>query len=304
MMLRGLLLLLFGTLACSTAAIIIKMSEPYQTDPILLASFRCLIASVILSPLYFRDRRAHRDTYKLKHLGAALLPGVFMGLHFISWNFGVVKTAAANATLLVTMTPITMPFFAWIIFRQKLNRAEWAATTFSVIGVVILMMGDLELEGDNLTGDLLSLLSLLLLTYYLILARVNRSIGSIWLYIVPLYFISGSFCLLCSLFFTHPFQSFSVNELYIFLALALIPTVTGHSILNYSMRHLPSQLVAIVSSGQFIFTGILAYIIHNETIHGSFLVASVLVVIGVVVAVRARKETAGDDKLAKNKSPT
>ena len=92
-----------------------------------------------------------------------------MGLHFISWNFGVVKTAAANATLLVTMTPITMPFYAWIILRQKLNRIEWVATAFSVIGVVILVMGDLELEGENATGDLLSLLSLLLLTYYLIL---------------------------------------------------------------------------------------------------------------------------------------
>ena len=298
-MLKRFVLLLFGTLACSTAAIIIKLSE---TDPILLASFRCLIASIILSPLYFRDRRAHRNTYKFKHLRVALLPGVFMGLHFISWNFGVVQTQVANATLLVTMTPITMPFLVWIMFRQKLNRAEWVATSFSVIGVVILTMADLQLQDGNLTGDLLSLLSLLLLTYYLILARVNRSIGSIWLYIVPLYFISGSFCLLCSLFFTHPFQSFSLNEIYIFLALAIIPTVIGHSILNYSMRHLPSQLVAIVSSGQFVYAGILAYFIHDEAVHESFLLASALVVIGVVVAVRARKESAGVD-LAKNKSP-
>ncbi|MCP4707753.1 MAG: DMT family transporter, partial [Planctomycetes bacterium] len=139
MMLKGFVLLLFGTLACSTAAIIIKMSEPYQTDPILLASFRCLIASIILFPLYYRDRRQHRDTKKFKYLRAALLPGIFMGLHFISWNFGVVKTQVANATLLVTMTPITMPFLVWILFRQKLNRAEWVATSFSVIGVVILV---------------------------------------------------------------------------------------------------------------------------------------------------------------------
>ena len=193
-------------------------------------------------------------------------------------------------------------FLVWIIFRQKLNRAEWVGGSFSVIGVVILTMADLKLQEDNLTGDLLSLLSLLLLTYYLILARVNRSIGSIWLYIVPLYFISGSFSLLCSMFFTHPFRAYHLNEIYIFLALALIPTVLGHSILNYSMRHLPSQLVAIVSSGQFVYAGILAYFIFDEVVHESFLLASALVIIGVVVAVRARKETINDE-LEKNKSP-
>jgi len=298
-MIKGFVLLLFGTLACSTAAIIIKLS---QTDPILLAGFRCLIASIILSPLYFRDRRLHRSTYHFKHLWASLLPGIFMGLHFISWNFGVVRTAIANATLLVTMAPITMPFFAWIIFRQKLNRAEWAATAFSVMGLVILVISDLQLQAKNVAGDLLSVLSLLFLTYYMILARVNRDVGSIWLYIVPVYFISGMFSMVCSLFFEHPFQAYRMREIYIFLALALIPTVIGHSILNYSMRHLPSQLVAIVSSAQFIYAGILAYFIHQETIHVMFLPASGLVVVGVVLAVRARKESAGDNP-AKNKSP-
>ena len=108
--------------------------------------------------------------------------------------------------------------------------------------------------------------------------------------------------MICSLFFEHPFQAYSMREIYIFLGLAIIPTVTGHSILNYSMRHLPSQLVAIVSSGQFVYAGILAYFIHGEVVQKSFLLASALVVVGVVVTVRARKEPAGVD-LAKNKSP-
>lgn len=126
-MYKRFVLLLIGTIACSTAAIIIKLSE---THPILLAGYRCLIAAVILSPLYFRDLKVHRGKYQLRHFWATVGPGVFLGLHFITWIVGVRYTKAANATLLVMMVPITMPFFVWIRFRQKLNPAEWVGTAF------------------------------------------------------------------------------------------------------------------------------------------------------------------------------
>ena len=292
---------MIGTVACSTAAIIIKLSV---THPLLLAGYRCLLAGVILSPLYIRDLKARRRVYHIRHLGATFWPGIFLGLHFISWIIGVRYTEPENATLLVMMVPTTMPFFLWIMFRQKLKGAEWLGTVLSMGGVVLLTRADLQLSVENFRGDLLSLLSLLLLTYYLILARVNQKIPSIWLYVVPLYLIAGAFCLcgsfimffmakasnsLSSFITANPIQAYSMREAALFLALALIPTVIGHSIFNYSMQKLPSQLVAIVGSSQFIFTGVMAYyILKNDPPQLSFYIASVLVTGGVVIAIRAR----------------
>lgn len=166
----------------------------------------------------------------------------------------------------------------------------------SMAGVLILTGADLQLSAENFRGDLLSLGSLLLLTYYLILARVNRDIPSLWLYIVPLYFIAGAFCLLCSVFFVNPIQTYSMREIGLFMALAIIPTVLGHSIFNFSMQQLPSQLVAIVGSSQFIFAGILAYYVLGEGLHWPFYLASVLLVGGVVVAIRARNDQGADNQ--------
>ena len=44
----------------------------------------------------------------------------------------------------------------------------------------------------------------------------------------------------------------------------LVPTIIGHSILNYSMKHLRGQVVSILNVLQFVSAGIMAYFIRDE----------------------------------------
>jgi len=277
-------LLFVGVFACSSSGVLIKSS----TEPsILVAAFRLLIASILLSPLYFLALQKHRTQYKFAHLRATVWPGIILGLHFITWITGVRHTLIANATLLVTMTPVVMPFFLYFLFRQKLTRAEWLGTILAVIGVLVLTGFDFQFSPRHFRGDMICLLSLILLTYYLVLARINRNIPSIWLYLVPLYFFAGLFCLLLTPFFqVNPFQVYPWREIVIFLGLALIPTVIGHSLFNYCMRHLPSQFVAIVTPSEFIIAGILAYFFFHEVPEWTFYLACLLLLTGILAALK------------------
>jgi len=282
------LLLLVGVFACSTSAILIKSSsEP----SILVAAFRLLIASILLSPFYFLALKKHRTRYKFAHLRATVWPGIILGLHFITWITGVRYTLVANATLIVTMTPVVMPFFLYFLFRQKLTRAEWLGTMLAVIGVLVLTGFDFQFSPQHFRGDIICLLSLILLTYYLILARINRHIPSIWLYLAPLYFFAGVLCLLLTPFFkVNPFHAYPGREVVIFLGLALIPTVIGHSLFNYCMRHLPSQFVAIVTPSEFIIAGILAYFFFQEVPQWTFYVACLLLLTGILAALKDQSQ--------------
>ncbi|MBN1844110.1 MAG: DMT family transporter [Sedimentisphaerales bacterium] len=290
-------LLFAGVLACSTSAILIKSS----TEPsILVAAFRLLIASILLSPFYLLALRKHRARYTRSHLRATIWPGVILGLHFITWITGVRYTLVANATLIVTMTPVVMPFFLYFLFRQKLTRAEWLGTLLAVVGVLVLTGFDFRFSPQHFRGDMICLLSLVLLTYYLVLARINRDIPSIWLYLAPLYFFAGVFCLLLTpLFQVNPFQVYPWREIVIFLGLALIPTVIGHSLFNYCMRHLPSQFVAIVTPGEFILAGILAYFFFREVPRWTFYAAGLLLLAGILAALKdqSRQFPSGDTEL-------
>jgi len=110
---------------------------------------------------------------------------------------------------------------------------------------------------------------------------------SIWLYIVPVYFIAGVTCFIVSLFFVSPLAIHSTKDLLFIVGLGIVPTVMGHSILNYSMRHIRGQTVSIANLGEFVFAGLMAFFLLDEIPRWSFYAACLLVVGGAVVALRA-----------------
>ena len=74
------------------------------------------------------------------------------------------------------------------------------------------------------------------------------------------------------------------------VAMAVIPTVIGHSIFNYLMKHMRGQVVAVGGLGQFVFVGIMGYFILNEIPPMMFYPSCLLVVAGSIIALRATQD--------------
>jgi drug/metabolite transporter (DMT)-like permease len=152
------------------------------------------------------------------------------------------------------------------------------------MGVVVLGVVDYTISSTLFAGDLVCVLSMILLAWYLVLARKNKSIPSIWLYLVPLYLQAGVICLIAGLVRTGAPDSIPAEEWLYMVLLGLIPTVIGHSLLNLAMRWFRSQIVAIISQLQFAYAGVLGYFFFSEIPHGSFYLASVFMISGVLWA--------------------
>jgi drug/metabolite transporter (DMT)-like permease len=281
-MLFNALVLVFGVFAASTSVLMIRWSDEH---PLLVGSYRLLIAAALLLPLFLRDLRRRGRGYSPADLSQTLLPGLALALHFIAWIVGARMTPAANATLIVNMNPVAMPLFALLLHREVITRSELAGTAVAIAGVILLGVSDFRMSGGTLAGDLICFGSMVLGTLYFALARVYRSRGSLWLYVVPLYAVSGLFCFTLSLFFTNPFKPYTPNNLLNILALALFPTVVGHTVFNYAMRKFRGQPVALASLGQFVFAGILGYFFLGETPAPLFYVSSALAAGGACLAV-------------------
>src|SRR5690606_6065115 len=116
-----------------------------------------------------------------------------------------------------------------LVLNERITRAELAATIVSFLGAVILTAGDLNLSMDHFIGDLLCLASMLAIAVYVVLARRNRNVPSLWLYIVPIYALGGLACLAISMLYVSPFQHYPPREIIAILGLGTIPTVLGHS---------------------------------------------------------------------------
>jgi len=276
--------LVVGVYACSTAVIMVKACSVH---PVLLAAYRQLLAAVVLAPVFLRDLRRNRGRYRLAHLRRTLLPGILLAAHFISWIFGARRTLAANASLIVNMVPIAMPFLLYLLVRERLNRGEWMGTAVALAGVAVLAGGDFNIAPVYFFGDLVCFVSMILYAGYLALGRRNRDFPTIWLYVVPLYFVGGTACLATSLFLVSPLAIDSTKDVLLTVGLAVIPTVIGHSIMNFSMKHFRGQVVGITNLSQFIFAAVMAFFLLGETPQRVFYVACVLVVAGVVLALRS-----------------
>lgn len=265
--------LLLGVFASSTSFVFIRESTE---APVMLAAYRVLLTSVLLLPLFARDFTKLYSGTLLQLLKLAFLPGIILGVHFILWVIGARMTPGANATLIVSLVPLVMPMFMWMMYQEKVSRREVLATAIALLGMLLLSSGDFSISHEYLLGDLICFLSMVLFGLYLAFARASSKLPSIWLYLVPLYFIAGVFCFIVALFYSSPIHPYSSYELLNIFALAVIPTIVGHSLLNYSMQRFRGQTVSVVNMGQFVFAGFIAYWIYYEVPTVEFLIASVL----------------------------
>lgn len=275
-------LLLVGVLACSTSPIFIKASH---THPIVVAAVRLLMAVAILSPVFFRDWRKHRATFTRDHLRRTHLPAAVLAAHLMSWTWGARLTVTVQASLIVNLAPIAIPFFLHSIVGEKINRTEIIGTILAVIGVLVLTARDAFAGGGDAWGNLVCFGSMLLFAWYLALGRKHRDFPTIWLYVVPVYLQAGLIAFVLSLPWVGSLASADLREWSLIAALACFPTILGHSLLNQAMRHFRGQIVSLCNVGQFVFSGIAAYFLFHEHPAPLFYIASTIVVAGIALVV-------------------
>ena len=216
-----------------------------------------------------------------------------MGMHFASWITGARQTNPTNASLIVNMVPAVMPLFLFAMVRERVTRAELMGTLLAMAGVCVLGAWDARVNAEDFTGDLICFGSMLIFCVYLTLGRKNRNFATIWLYVVPLYFFGGLLFLAAGVIVELGLQgttvSWDTREILLIVALVLIPTVIGHSILNYSVKHMRGQLVGIINLSQFVFVGVMAWAVNEKMPAWTIVPAAALVLTGAIIVVRSQK---------------
>lgn len=279
-MLLHALLMIFGVICGSTAVIMIKASTEH---PFLVASYRLLIAAGVLSPFFFRDLKQRAIPYGWRQIGWSAFPALILAVHFMSWVVGARMTQVANASLIANLTPVTMPFFLWMFYRERVNRMEIIGTFFTLAGLVILGGSNFSLSQTGFYGDLICLGSMLAFAIYLALGRKNGPRLSLWLYMVPLYFIAGLVCLICALPFINPIKHYTLSNTLYIVGLGLLPTVLGHTILNYSLKFFRGQVVSVTNLLQPLFAGVLGFFFFGEAPKAVFYGAAAFILTGVLI---------------------
>jgi len=196
------------------------------------------------------------------------------------------------------MVPVVMPFLLFFFLKERLDRPEVYGTLLALSGIILLGIADFNLSPEYALGDAVCFTSMLLYAAYLLFGRINRTIPSIYLYVVPVYLIAGVMAIAIGIGYHVLIEPIawvgnqgSAEWIAIF-GLAILPTVFGHSIINWALKLIRGQTVVIINLGQFIFAGVMSFFLFHEMPPLYFYLTSALIISGALIVIRRGSHSA------------
>jgi len=277
--------LIVATFAVSWAAVLIKMTD---AGPLPTAFYRMGIASLILAiPAIPKVRQTIR-ILSSRQMALLITSGIVLGLHFAFWVTSLFYTTISNSTILVATQPMFVLVMEAAILKDKIPVRSIVGMAVAVVGMGVISQGDLNLDRKYIIGDLLALVGAFCAGTYLFIGRQLRTKLDNLGYIFPVYTISAVTLLVISLASRENLIEYSTKSWVLFILLALIPTVLGHSLYNWLLKYVPAHKVATTILGEPIGATILAIIFFNQ-IPGWWTVAGgVLILSGIFIVLLRR----------------
>lgn len=276
------LILTMGVIAVSFSAIFVRMTD---AAPAIIALYRLLITCLILTPLAIRDR----NEFKLlssKDILFCLISGIFLSFHFVFWFASLRWTSVSSAALMVNIHPLLVVTGGWALFGEKfkLSALPWAGA--AVAGMAVLGWGDLHLAGTALSGNIMAAAGGLMIAGYYLVGRKARARISISVYSLLVYGTSALLLLFYNILAANPFSGYSQTDWLAFAALAVVPTIFGHTFLNWSLKYLPAGAISVSVLGEPVIATALAIPILREFPGPLQLAGGALVIGGIWMFIR------------------
>lgn len=268
-----------GIFIISFAAILINLAD---APPMIIAFYRMFFSALILTPIFLVK---YRDKAKLFLDYRPVIVGFFLAIHFILWITAFEYTNVANAVIFVAMQPLFTLLLEFLFAKEDLRQGVVLGVILALVGSVIISIGDINMLFSKIWGDLLALAASVFAASYLFIGRSLRKKVDYFSYIYVVYTYAALFLGLFVLIRGLPFRGYGqINYLY-FLGLAVGPTLIGHSVLNYSVRFVPTTIVSLSILGEPIFTTLLAWWILDEGITMITVIGGTFILGGIYLSV-------------------
>jgi len=246
------LALFISIVSVSFAAILIQLSS---ADSLSIAFYRLLFTALLIFPfvVFFKKTREEIKKLPLKTLCIMIGIGFILAAHFAFWITSLKYTSIASSVILVTAHPILVGPVSHFFFKEKLSKINSIGIIASVIGVIILVLGNKQLGGqtiDTLQGNILAILGGVMAGLYILGGRKIRKTVSVASYAFIVYSISALILLALCIGFKAELINISLNDFQIFIAMAIIAGLLGHTLYNWSLKHVRASLASVALLGE------------------------------------------------------
>ncbi len=274
------LVLAIALFAISTSSIIARFLP--DVSAIVISLWRLTFAGIVVWLYSFFKPQ---DKIKKKHLIPFILSGFFLGLHFVCFYQAVKLTSIANATLLAATAPVFLLLFELFVYKIKFKQIVILGFVSALSGTIIITGFHGSIIGGSEIGKLFGLSAALCIAIVYLLANKIRANISTVSYTRLLYLIAAMFLFVVASANGENIFKLNKSDFLWLLALGLIPTILGHSLLYYGIKFMSPTIIASVPLGEPIIATLLAWMIFFEKVPPITLGGGVLILCGVYLII-------------------
>jgi drug/metabolite transporter (DMT)-like permease len=288
------LAIVIAVVAVSFSSIFIKWGYEENLEPLAIAFYRLLFTTLLLLPFAIMKQGGELRGIGGKRLGVLALIGLILSLHFSLWISSLELTSVASSVLLVTVHPILVGSVSHFFMKDRLTRLNFTGIAVAIFGMIVLTYEDFEgvgaLTGTRAMGDLLAFAAGICAGVYILGGRKMRRNLPVITYAFLVYLFCTVFLLIGCLVTGTALAPLSTNAWILLIVMALIPGILGHTLYNWSLKHVTATVVSVSLLGEPIGSSLLALILLGEELTGFVLIGGAFILIGILMTSMKKKK--------------
>jgi drug/metabolite transporter (DMT)-like permease len=281
-------------LLVAVAVLAVSLSGPVMADiaaPALAISFwRNAMATGVLAPVALTRRRAELGSLERRTLGAVVLAGALLALHFGTWVSSLKLTSVASSTALVSLQVVWIA--AWDRWRgRRLPRAAVLGIAVALTGALVVTGVDVTVSRRALAGDLLALVGSVAVAGYTVIGGRARRTTSTTTYTFCCYGTAAALLAVAALAGGQPLGGYAGRDWALLVLITGTAQLLGHSVFNHLLATTAPVVVALAILLEIPGAALLAAALLGQVPPPSAVAGLVLVLAGMAAVVRARTPT-------------
>jgi drug/metabolite transporter (DMT)-like permease len=275
-----------GILGVSFSSIFTVQLARDNVAPLAIAFYRMAMATALLAPPTLIVERSEILSLTRKEWQFLIIGGLFLAVHFGSWITSLNYIPIATSAVLVNSHPLFVVLAAWLFLGEKPTRLGIIGTIAGLIGMLIIGREGFTAE-FALFGDTLAVIGALAVVGYFIIGRKVRVRLSLLGYVTPLYAACSFFLLIWALATQTTLFPFSVTDWIYFAALAIVPTILGHTVFNWAIKHVRPSTISVTFLGEPVIASILAFFFFRQQPSLATFIGGAFILCGVYLTIRS-----------------
>lgn len=262
--------------------------------------YRFAISMIILTPLILIKKRRHvAILFKNKFVWFI---GIFEGLGLILQYFGQeLQVPAGLATLLTLTYAIMVPFFSWVLLKQKLQLFHLIAVITSLLGIFLIISGGnltfLSNGSFSLIGIIILISSAVFFGLYITYTSYIQKLKNDNLDLISLFYVVLVIVTLFSIAIMIIVGEYVIpsQETWIWLiSLVIFSTIIAFYMYFMSMKTLSANQVSLLLLLQIIIPFVIDIFLFNRNYNLWVLIGSFILFISVFLSTLVSNRTHGN----------